>query len=256
MVCVVPIRAVSFDLFDTLTDLRMEQLPPVEIDGRRAPATTHALHQVLEVRHDVSMERFLGALLDVDERWRRDELPLGIEFPTTKRFAQVLESLGIDDVKSVGTLTEVHMGALDAQASTPDHHPGVLERLRERVALALCSNFSHTPTALAVLERGGLAQFFSQPIVSVDVGIRKPHPEIFQATLEALGVPAADTIHVGDNLGADIAGAEAFGIRSVWITRRVPDLDAALARYEGPPPTWIVDDLADLEAILDADAQS
>lgn len=250
-----PIRAVSFDLFDTLADLRMEALPPVEIDGRRAPSTTHALHEAIEMRHAIPLERFLGALLDVDEHWRREELPHGIEFPTTKRFALVLDALGINDRESVATLTEVHMGALAAQASVPDHHEDVLRRLGERVDLALCSNFSHTPTALSVLETGGLASFFERPIVSVDVGIRKPHPEIFHATLESLGVSAAETIHVGDNLGADVAGAEAVGIRSVWITRRVADLDAALARYDGPPPTWIVHDLADLEAILDGDAQ-
>ncbi len=247
-----PTRAVIFDLFDTLVDLRTEELAPVTIAGRRVPGTTHALHDTLAAAHPLSLERFTDALLAVDQRWRDDGMPRGVEFATTDRFAQVLETLEIEDAAMVETLTRVHMAALRAQAIAVPHHGAVLRRLAGRVGLGLCSNFSHTPTALGVLEEAGLRELFADPVVSVDLGIRKPRPEIFEATLARLGVEPADAIHVGDNLGADVAGAAGIGIRTVWLTRRVPDLDAARARYDGPAPTWTVGDLADIEALLDA----
>ena len=44
-----------------------------------------------------------------------------------------------------------------------------------------------------------------------------------------------ELLHVGDNLVADIEGAATLGMRTVWLTRKVKDPDAALAAYEGPP---------------------
>jgi putative hydrolase of the HAD superfamily len=252
MVAPVPTRAVIFDLFDTLVDLRMDRLAPVTIGGRRAPGTTHQLHETLALEYPMELARFTEALLAVDQRWRDGGMQHGVEFATTDRFAQVLDVLGVGDTVMVETLTQVHMAALRNQAIAVPHHREVLGRLAQRVGLGLCSNFSHTPTVLSVLEEAGLRGFFDDPVVSVDLGIRKPRREIFEATLERLGVEPAEAIHVGDNLGADVAGAAPLGIRTIWITRRVADLDAARASYAGPAPTWIVDDLSEIDALLDA----
>ncbi len=248
----VSVRAVIFDLFDTLVDLRMDRLAPVTIGGRRAPGTTHALHETLREPYPMELERFTEALLAVDQRWREGGMREGIEFATTDRFSQVLDALDIADDALVETMTRVHMAALREQAVVVPHHEAVLGRMAERVALGLCSNFSHTPTALGVLEEARLLRFFDQPVVSVDLGIRKPRREIFDETLERLGVDASEAIHVGDNLGADVAGAAPLGIRTVWITRRVPDPKAARAQYTGPAPTWTVADLSEIEALIDA----
>ena len=44
----------------------------------------------------------------------------------------------------------------------------------------------------------------------------KPHPAPFLRALEALGVGARDAVFVGDDLGADIRGAKALGMTTVW----------------------------------------
>ena len=101
-----------------------------------------------------------------------------------------------------------------------------------------------------MLEDVGLLGHFDGLAISEDVGLRKPRREIFQAILTQLGVEPGETLHVGDNLAADVAGAEALGIRTAWITRRVHDPDAALRAHRGPPPAWIIRDLAELPAGL------
>ena len=88
-------------------------------------------------------------------------------------------------------------------------------------------------------------------VISDAVGIRKPRSEIFEAVLAELGVAPEETLHVGDSLRADVAGARALGIHTVWITRRVPDLERALGEHEGPPPDHVIADLAEIEALLD-----
>jgi putative hydrolase of the HAD superfamily len=51
---------------------------------------------------------------------------------------------------------------------------------------------------------------------SAVVGVAKPDPRIFGFALDALGVPAGDTVlHVGDSLRYDVAGALAAGLQPV-----------------------------------------
>ncbi|MDF3147700.1 MULTISPECIES: HAD family hydrolase [unclassified Streptomyces] len=64
----------------------------------------------------------------------------------------------------------------------------------------------------------GLAQLVQGWVVSEAVGHKKPEPEIFQAAAAAVGVALPGAWVIGDSPHADIAGADALGLRSVWVT--------------------------------------
>jgi len=246
-----PVHALVFDLFDTLVDLPMDALPRVEIAGRAIPSTVGALHATFSARHAIALEPFAAALRDIDRTWRASHRERGHELATTERFARLLAQLGVaPDADLVARLTDVHMGLLAGLARTPPHHAALLARLRERFRTGLCSNFSYAPTARSILDAAGLTRSLDAIVISHEHGLRKPRREIFESTLEVLGVAPDEAIHVGDNLDADVAGASAVGLRTVWITRCVRDPGAALAAHRGPPPTWQIDDLAELEAIV------
>ena len=57
------IRAVVFDLFDTLVDLRFEDLPRIEHEGRWLPASAKVLHDAVTERAEVSFAAFIEAYL-------------------------------------------------------------------------------------------------------------------------------------------------------------------------------------------------
>jgi HAD superfamily hydrolase (TIGR01549 family) len=65
----------------------------------------------------------------------------------------------------------------------------------------------------------------------------KPHPTIFRAALELLGVRAADAAMVGDSLEEDIEGARALGMRAILIDReeRHPEIEDRLTDLFGLP---------------------
>jgi HAD superfamily hydrolase (TIGR01549 family) len=246
----VPVRALSFDLFDTLVDLHMDRLPIVEIAGRRFPSTYGLLHAASLQWHALDFERFAAELGEHDRALRGEYYAKQRELPTLLRFRTFAERIGVPDEALAQALTETHMAEVVRQVVYLAHHAPLLERLHRRVKLAVCSNFSHSTTARAVLERAGLLAHFDAVVISEDVGLRKPRAEIFDAVAERLAVPQAEIAHIGDNLDADIAGAAAVGQKTVWLTRRVSDPDSALNGYDGVRPDHAIADLADLEAWL------
>lgn len=246
-----PVRAVSLDLFDTLVDIHMDRLPLVEIGGRRIPSTYGLLHGASVHWHGLDFESFASELGRVDRELRDRLQREHREVATLERFRELGARLGRGGEDMARALTETHMGELRKHVSFHPHHVEVLERLRRQRRLAVCSNFSHTETARAVLAEAGLLPHFEAVVISMDLGLRKPRPEIFRATLESLGAVPEDTLHVGDDLAADVAGAAALGMRPVWLTRRVKDPAARLAAHAGAQPAHVIADLAELEALVD-----
>jgi putative hydrolase of the HAD superfamily len=245
-----PIRAIVFDLFDTLVDLPMDTLPRVEIEGRQLMSTLGALHDALRARTPVAFEDFARVMTAVDREWRATHWERDRELTTPERFARVVRALGLDDPELPAILTGVHMGLLESIAVAPPHHAALLARLRQRFRIGLCSNWTWTPSAFAILEATQLRSALDAVVISADHGMRKPRREIFDATLAALGVAPEEAVHVGDNLKADVGGAAALGIRTVWITRRVGDPAAALAKHTGARPDHVIADLTELESLL------
>ncbi|HEY8154849.1 MAG TPA: HAD family hydrolase [Myxococcota bacterium] len=245
-----PIRAVVFDLFDTLVDLDFESLPRKEIGGKPLPPSVPALHEATRKRLAISLDAFAGALAEVDFAFRDSHYALDREVPTEQRFEALARRLGLADPDFPGLLTSVHMGLFREQVSVPGHHAPLLAELASLRAIGLCSNFSHSQTAVSILEESGLAPHLAAVVISDAVGLRKPRPEIFEAVLARLGVAPGEALHVGDSLRADVVGAAGLGMRTAWLTRRVKDPRAALEAHTGPAPDFTIRDLSELPALL------
>ena len=243
-------RAVLFDLFDTLIDLALERLPLVEMGQRRLPSTYPQLHDVIVQTTALDFERFARELRSVDREGRQRALAEGREYPTLERFRTLLERLALADDGLAEKLTQTHMGLLRTTARFLPHHAEVLRELGGMVRIGVCSNFSHAPTARALLEEAGLLPHIDEVVISEEVGIRKPRREIFEAALERLGCKHEETLHVGDDLKADVEGAADAGITPVWLTRRVREPDQALRTYGGPSPAHVISDLSELPRLI------
>jgi HAD superfamily hydrolase (TIGR01509 family) len=98
------------------------------------------------------------------------------------------------------------------------------------------------------LEQHGLLPHFSTCRISAaDVGFLKPHPAIFEHALNCIGTKPNETVFVGDNPVADIAGAQGAGMQAVLrITHPTPPMLSGLI-----VPDHAVNSLAELPDILD-----
>ena len=246
------IRAVVFDLFDTLVDLHYENIPRTEVAGKPLPLTVPALHEAIQTRLAISFDAFVEALAEIDLAFRDSHYSQDREVPTEQRFTALARRLGVADPDLPGLLTAVHMGLLREQVRVPAHHAPLLAELASVRSIGLCSNFSHSQTALGILEEAGLARHLTAVVISDAVGLRKPRSEIFDAVLGRLGVAPEQALHVGDSLRADVVGAAGLGMKTAWLTRRVKDPRAALEAYDGPAPDFTIRDLAELPDLLGA----
>lgn len=109
---------------------------------------------------------------------------------------------------------------------------GVMERLRldplVACALGIAEDSGWVPVVVtngdtetqeAKLRRTGLDQYLADWVISQEAGVRKPNPRIFAIAAERARMRLGGAWMVGDSPEADIGGAAAAGMRSVWLRR-------------------------------------
>jgi 4-nitrophenyl phosphatase len=81
--------------------------------------------------------------------------------------------------------------------------------------------------------------------------IGKPEPAMFRAIIEAAGVPAAETVVVGDNPASDIAGARRAGCASILVLTGVADAAAVALLADDLAPHAVADDPMAVRVLLE-----
>ncbi|WP_280728139.1 HAD family hydrolase [Kitasatospora sp. MAA4] len=111
---------------------------------------------------------------------------------------------------------------INSHISCPSSHIEALRTARTAGwTLAIVSNGGTDPQ-LEKIRRTGLGALVDAWVVSEEAGCAKPDPLIFEIAARRCGIAlsadwTAQTWVVGDHAPADIAGAEATGLRSVWL---------------------------------------
>jgi putative hydrolase of the HAD superfamily len=92
----------------------------------------------------------------------------------------------------------------------------------------------------------GLDRYLADWVISEEAGVSKPNPRIFAIAAQRARMRLAGAWMIGDSPEADIGGASAVGLRSVWLHRG--------RRWSEPrfAPTYTADGpIAALAAVLD-----
>ena len=157
-----------------------------------------------------------------------------IEYPRLVRRLLAEEGIDVADDELGRFLEAEHAAWAPARQLASTTH-ALLEALRDReLKLGLVSNAFDPPALLhRDLDDMGVAQRLDVAVFSSEVGRRKPHAEIFQRALDALGVQTDRTLFVGDMLATDIAGAAALGMHTCQALWFRADEDP-----EGPEPDF------------------
>lgn len=120
----------------------------------------------------------------------------------------------------VGDLEGIVSEAMESLSEAIEWFPDVLATLdwlrEEGYRTALISN---TPVPLANAWRARMEPWFDAFVLSRDVGRVKPHEAMFREAIQRLGVLPSVTLHVGDQLIADVFGSKSMGMRTALLVR-------------------------------------
>lgn len=248
------IEVACFDLFDTLIRVDTSRLPAVEWEGRSLRSSIPIVHARHFAGRGVSQASLIEAIRSMwkqvraeqhkeqacdDERWR--------EVSAVEKFRRMLAGLPGVAAGDVAELAEevatTHHEALVSAAVAVPGASELLARVRERgCRTVLVSNWDHARAGAAMLEGTGLARLLDHVVISEQVGVRKPHPRIFEQALAPSAARPQAALHVGDMAEADAWGAGRLGFKTVWIDAGDGPWPAELS----PAPTLRVSRLADL----------
>lgn len=233
------IRAVTFDLWNTLLWEGPEGLRPWRLDDLAAVLAGYGVEvprDVLHEAHDEVHARYHEAWL-IDERYTA--------FDAGRDLAAALGPGGNHDLgddlarafETAGHRTPIQVipGAVE-----------VIRRLTEAgLPCAVVCDVGLTP--VPVLERrlrqADIGARLTAASWSDDVGHFKPHPAPFLHALAALDVEPTAALHVGDRTRTDVGGAKNLGMQAVRFRGVYDDLE------EGPAADAVIDELADLLAL-------
>lgn len=95
------------------------------------------------------------------------------------------------------------------------------------------------------IKKSIIAEYFEDIVVSEEIGISKPNPQIFQHALNNINYTDKNKVLiVGDSLTSDIQGGINFGIDTCWFN---PTMNL---NEVGIEPTYVISDLMELKDIL------
>lgn len=202
-----PIRLITFDLDDTLWDVR----PALE-------AAERAQWQALVTRYpNLSLAQTppseLAALRQAVLS-DRPELAHHISEFREVFIDQLLQHHGVP-------LRESALGAREAfKAFLSERHKvtvyegalSVLTALGEHYQLGALTNGN------ADVRKTPIGQYFDYAWRAEEFGVSKPDPELFNQAFAQAGVLATQVIHVGDCHDNDVAGAVSAGATAIWFS--------------------------------------
>jgi 2-haloacid dehalogenase len=153
--------------------------------------------------------------------------------------AQVMRELG---VQYNIALTDAETASL--ADSIRDWQPfpdtvDALRRLKSKYKLAIISNIDDALFAHSALH---LQVPFDPVITSQQVGSYKPSHRNFETALNRIGLPKEKVLHVAESIYHDVIPAQALGIHTVWVNRRVTREGLAASKTAvGTPDLEVID---------------
>ncbi|MEU9916136.1 HAD family hydrolase [Streptomyces sp. NPDC051001] len=224
-----------FDFFGTLVDYSPSRT-------EQGYQRSHAL--LREWGGQWGYERFLDAWSAASARFDQDSAVDDREFSMADVATAFLHE-ALRQQPSPGRVEEFVAAYLAEWSAAVRHPAGVdvlLKALSSEFRLAVVSN-THSPTMVpGQLAAMGVLDTMDAVVLSVDVGRRKPHPDIYRAAMRQLGVTAQDVWFIGDSYEADYAGPRRMGMEALLIDPR----DTAPV-----PPRHRLDTVFDLPDRLD-----
>ena len=159
-----------------------------------------------------------------------------------KRYAYPLKMVGVDNQELADTFCREVLGRIPTKNKVIPGAIELLEYLQPKYNLYILSN-GFKELQAHKMQTAGLDKYFKRIVLSDDIGINKPRPELFIHALQTTNSTTEESIMIGDMFDTDIAGAAGVGLDQIFFNRKeLSDLP-----FE---PTYNVKTLLEIKNIL------
>ncbi len=227
-------KSLFFDLDDTLWDFTGNAY-----DSFFEVYTSHRLN-----RYFKSFDQFYSIYQDYNTHlWvEYGNGKISKEELNRQRFFYPLQSVGVMDEHLAQSYSSDFFKLIPTKSKLLPYAKEVLDYLSGKYRLFILSN-GFRELQYRKMQSSGIHQYFEKVILSEDIQIHKPHPEIFHYALSVTHSYLSDSIMIGDNWEADIAGAKGV------------NMDQLFFNYSGREcfpfnPTYAIKSLKDIFSIF------
>ena len=131
------------------------------------------------------------------------------------RFADTFIDLGLDPHIFPKGFEEEYISICPTKTNLFPHAHETLSYLQTKYNLHLISN-GFKEACETKLEKSNLFPYFQTIVISENIGINKPDPAIFDYAVSQSKTKASASIMIGDNLDADVRGAQNYGMDAIF----------------------------------------
>lgn len=131
------------------------------------------------------------------------------------RFSHPFRAVGVEDEELFRVYPEAFFARIPLKSKLMPHAREALEYLAGRYRLYILSN-GFRNLQEQKMRSAGISDYFEKVILSEDLGVHKPYPELFHFALSVAHVQQNEALMIGDSWEADIEGARAAGIHQLF----------------------------------------
>jgi HAD superfamily hydrolase (TIGR01549 family) len=239
------LRAVLFDLGGTLM---YERARWEAVTARADEALTNYLQaQGLELNLSTFPREFRKRLSKYFSQRERDLLETTYSFVLRdvlkdKGYGNVPENILRSGLDQLFAITQTNW------ILEEDALPTLQKLEMDGYRMGLISNAGDDQDVQQLARRFRIDRYFDFILTSAACSYRKPHRRIFELALSNWYFLPSEAVMVGDNLDADVRGAQNVGLFTVWISRRAGERPEDQRSIQ---PDASLTSLSELPAVLD-----
>lgn len=147
------------------------------------------------------------------DAYRKDEIKK--EFLRGERFKLTLQHFHIYDDLLANKLGDEYIDKSPLQTALFPHTIDVLDYLFQKYTMHIITN-GFKEVQYVKLQNSKLRKYFKNIFISEEVGVKKPHPKIFEYAVEKSNGKIETSIMIGDDLDVDILGAADVGMDQIF----------------------------------------
>lgn len=159
----------------------------------------------------------------------------------TERFVMAFREFGVENNTLADTLSEAYLERSPYKTGLFPDTLDVLDYLAGKYTLHIITNGFEEVQHIKI-RQSGLENYFRLVTTSERAGYRKPDTRIFQYALATADAHTYDSLMIGDDLQADVIGAQQAGLRAILFR---PDTVAPL-----PENQTVIHRLGELRNLL------